>query len=185
MASKLVGADGFIVAVEPQPRLAIALEKSLIANALCKFQIYQVAIGNADGEIELLVPFGTSGTAGVHFELSGTHQYNVLKVPLRRFDDLVDWQNFTGKVLLKLDVEGSECAFLLGASKMIATLKPTLIIEVHPRSLQAAGATGAELKQLLQGLGYKRYLEINNSDRTFDLEDLNTDIQRNIIVTMV
>jgi len=83
-----------------------------------------------------------------------------------------------------LQVEGSECAFLSGASKMIANLKPTLIIEVHPRSLKAAGATGAELKQLLQGLGYKRYAEINHSDRICDLEDLNTDIQRNIIVMM-
>ena len=38
VASKLVGANGFVVAVEPQPRLAKALGKSLTANALCKFQ---------------------------------------------------------------------------------------------------------------------------------------------------
>ena len=142
VASKLVGVNGFVLAVEPQPRLAKALEKSLTANALCKFQIHNLAVGDTDGEIELLVPLGTSGSAGVFPEHSATHQYNAIKVPLRRFDQLVDWRKFTGKVLLKLDIEGSECAFLSGARQMITSLKPTLIFEVHPTSLKAAGETG-------------------------------------------
>lgn len=184
VASKLVGTNGFVLAVEPQPRLATALGKSLTANALGKFQIYNLAVGDTNGEIELLVPIGTSGSAGVYPEHSATHQHNRFKVPLRRFDDLVDWQNFTGKVLLKLDIEGSECAFLSGASKMITALKPTLIIEIHPTSLRAAGATGTKLKQLLQELGYTNYAEIADRDRTYPLQDLNTDIQRNVIMTM-
>ncbi|PZO39578.1 MAG: hypothetical protein DCF19_13400 [Pseudanabaena frigida] len=184
VASKMVGANGFVLAVEPQPRLAKALEKSLTANALCKFQIHNLAVGDADGEIELIVPVGTSGAAGVFPEHSATHQHNTIKVALRRFDELVDWQKFTGKVLLKLDVEGSECAFLSGARKMITSLKPTLIVEVHPTSLKAAGATGDKLKQLLQELGYKRYAEIDDSDRSFPLEDLNTNTQRNVVMTM-
>ncbi len=184
VASKMVGANGFVLAVEPQPRLAKALEKSLTANALCKFQIHNLAVGDTDGEIELLVPIGTSGSAGVFPEHSATHQFNAIKVPIRRFDDLVDWQKFTGKVLLKLDVEGSECSFLAGASKMITALKPTLIIEIHPTSLKAAGATGDKLKQLLQELGYTSYVEMNDCDRIFALQDLNTDIQRNVVMKM-
>jgi len=182
VASKLVGTDGLIVAVEPQPRLAKAIELSLKSNASCKFQIHNLAVGDRNGEIELLVPTGTSGAAGVFPEHSATHQYNVIKVPLRRFDELVDWSSFTGKVVLKLDVEGSECAFLLGASEMIRALHPQIIIEVHPNSLKAAGATGDRLKQLLQDLGYKRYAEIKDCDRNFSLEDLDTSIQRNVVI---
>jgi FkbM family methyltransferase len=184
VASKMVGEKGFVLAVEPQPRLAKALEKSLTANAICKFQIYNLAVGDTDGEIELLVPIGTSGSAGIFPEHSATHQYKTFTVPLKRFDELVDWQNFTGKVVLKLDVEGSECAFLSGARKMITALKPTLIIEVHPTSLRAAGATGDQLKKLLQELGYQYYAEIADRDRTFALEDLNTNIQRNVVMMM-
>ena len=83
-----------------------------------------------------------------------------------------------------MDVEGSECAFLIGASQMITTLKPTLIIEVHPTSLKAAGATGDKLKELLQTLGYMCYAELDDCDRTFPLEELNTDIQRNVAIMM-
>jgi FkbM family methyltransferase len=185
VASKLVGASGFVLAVEPQPRLAKALEQSLKANALCPFQIHNLAVGSTDGEIELIVPLGTSGSAGVFAEHSATHQYRTFTVPLRRFDELVDWRNFKGKVLLKLDVEGSECAFLLGAKSMITTLKPNLIIEVHPNSLKASGATGDKLKELLQELGYNYYSEMDACDRFIPLTDLNTNIQRNVIMTMM
>jgi len=182
VASKLLGADGLVIAVEPQPRLAKAIEKSLSANALCKFHIYNLAVGDRDGEIELLVPIGTSGSAGIFPEHSATHDHNAIKVPLRRFDQLVDWQNFTGRVMLKLDVEGSECAFLEGARQMITSLKPKLIIEVHPNSLKAAGATGDRLKQLLLELGYKHYAELHEWDLLYPLENLNTSQQRNVMI---
>jgi FkbM family methyltransferase len=184
VASKLLGDRGLVIAVEPQPRLAKALEKSLTANATCQFQIHNLAVGDRDGEIELLVPVGTSGSAGVFHGHSATHEHTAIKVSLRCFDQLVDWQKFTGKVLLKLDVEGSECAFLLGASQMIKALQPKLIIEVHPTSLKAAGATGDQLKNLLQDLGYQRYAEIYDLGRTLPLADLDTNTQRNVVMMM-
>lgn len=182
VASKLVGANGLVIAVEPQPRLAKAIEKSLNANALCKFHIYNLAVGDRDGEIELLVPIGTSGSAGIFPEHSATHDHNAIKVPLRRFDQLVDWQKFTGQVMLKLDVEGSECAFLEGARAMLTALKPKLIIEVHPHSLRAAGATGDRLKQLLIELGYNHYAELHQCDHLYPLTSLNTSQQRNVMI---
>ena len=182
VASKLVGASGLVIAVEPQPRLAKAVEKSLTANALGKFQIYNLAVGDRDGEIELLVPLGTSGSAGIFPEHSATHDHHKITVPLRRFDQLVDWRSFTGKAMLKLDVEGSECAFLTGAREMITALKPNLIIEVHPQSLKAAGATGDRLKQLLTELGYDHYAELHEYDRLYPLEHLNTSKQRNVMI---
>jgi hypothetical protein len=149
---------------------------------LCKFHIYNLAVGDRDGEIELLVPIGTSGSAGIFPEHSATHDHNTIKVPLRRFDQLVAWQNFTGRVMLKLDVEGSECAFLEGAREMITTLKPKLILEVHPNSLKAAGSTGDRLKQLLIELGYDHYAELHECDRLYPLTSLNTNQQRNVMI---
>ena len=84
--------------------------------------------------------------------------------------------------MLKLDVEGSECAFLEGARQMITSLKPKLIIEVHPNSLKAAGATGDRLKQLLLELGYKHYAELHEWDLLYPLENLNTSQQRNVMI---
>ncbi|NJR66724.1 MAG: FkbM family methyltransferase [Leptolyngbyaceae cyanobacterium CRU_2_3] len=132
VASKLVGAAGFVTSIEPQPRLAKLVNKSLALNALCNFQVHQIAVGEFDGEIELLVPQDTSGSAGIYPEHSGTHNHNILKVPVKRFDDLMDWRILPGKTLVKLDVEGSEIAFLTGARQMIISRRPKLILEIHP-----------------------------------------------------
>jgi FkbM family methyltransferase len=171
-----------VIAVEPQPHLAKIVEKSLSINALCDFQVYPVAVGNIEGETEFLIPLGTSGSAGIFAEHSGTNKFNAINVPIKRFDDLVEWQGFLGKTLIKLDIEGSESAFLLGATKMINALKPTLIIEIHPGTLKASKTTGADLKLLLQDLGYGHYAEMDNLKVTFPLASLNTQAQRNVVI---
>lgn len=181
-ASKLVGKKGHIIAVEPQPHLAKIVEKSLSINALSNFQVFPVAVGNIEGEAEFLIPHGTSGSAGIFTEHSGTGRFNAIVVPIKRFDELVEWQGFLGRTLIKLDIEGSESAFLLGATKMINALKPTLIIEIHPGTLKASKITGEDLKLLLQDLGYKHYAEMDNLKATFPLASLNTQVQRNVVI---
>ncbi|MEB3356503.1 MAG: FkbM family methyltransferase [Synechococcales bacterium] len=181
VASKLVGSRGSVTAIEPQPRLARAVEKSLALNALGRFQVYPVAVGAFDGEIELLVPQGSSGAAGIYSDHSAVQAHATLPVAIRKFDTLLDWRSLPGQVVVKLDIEGSELAFLAGAQAMLTTLKPRLILEVHPGTLKAAGKTGADLKKALQDLGYGRYAEVNKPEVTFPMEDLNTQFQRNVI----
>ena len=184
VATKLVGASGLVIAVEPQPRLAQAVQQSLAANAVGKFQVYPVAVGDQEGEIALLLPRGTSGSAGLYPAHSATHDYAVVNVPIKRFADLVAWPTLPGKVVLKLDIEGSETAFLAGAKPLIMARKPTLIIEIHPGTLKAAETTGAELKQVLQDLGYTAYAEIHRLETRGAIAELDTIIQRNVVLFM-
>jgi FkbM family methyltransferase len=184
VASQLVGASGLVVAVEPQPRLYQAVEQSLAANALGKFQVYPVAVGDREGEIELLMPQGTSGSAGIYAAHSGTHAHRSVTVPLKRFADLVDWPSFPGKAVIKLDIEGSEPAFLAGAAPLIVALRPPLIMEIHPGTLQASQTTAAQMKQQLQDLGYTDYAEMQRLDRRVPIGDLDTAVQRNVVLFM-
>lgn len=181
VASEIVGVQGSVTAVEAQPRLAKAVEQSLFSNAPCDFQVHQVAVGASDGEIQFLVPKGSSGSAGIYSQHSATQKHDTFKVAVRRFDDLVDWRSLPGQVLVKLDIEGSELEFLAGAKDMVLSRQPTLIIEVHPGTLKAAGKTGEDLKQVLQELGYKRYSELEKLEESFPIEALNTQLQRNVV----
>lgn len=181
VASKLVGAKGCVVAIEPQPRLASAIEKSLALNAQCSFQVHQMALGDDDGEIELMIPCDTSGSAGIYPGHSGTHKHRTIIVPLRRFDEAVDWQYFPGKSLIKLDIEGSEYAFLKGARRMIASLKPNLLVEINPRTLKASGIIGEDLKHLLIEFGYGHYAELKSLLETLPIENLDIRRHRNIL----
>lgn len=76
------------------------------------------------------------------------------KVPVVKFDDLVDARHFPGQVFLKLDVEGSELAFLRGAGRMISQKMPRIMIELNPESLLAAGKKLHELIDFLRATEY-------------------------------
>jgi UDP-glucose:tetrahydrobiopterin glucosyltransferase len=106
-------------------------------------------------------------------------------VPLRRFDDLLDWRPLPGQVVVKLDVEGNELAFLQGAQEFLSTRRPILLMEINPGTIAASGTTGEALKARLIELGYDQYWDLSRSeqaDTLLPLADLSTDRHRNIVV---
>lgn len=184
VASRLVGPSGHVVAVEPQPRLAEAVEQSLSATAPGSFEVHALALGDRDGTVDLFVPRSYSGTAGVFAAHSGTHPHRRVSVPLRRFDDEVTWRQFPGSVFVKLDVEGSEYAFLRGAAEMIRARRPVLLMEFNRGALDASATSEELLTSLLQDLGYTDYAELDAPAVRRPLRDIATAAQgtRNVLV---
>lgn len=58
--------------------------------------------------------------------------------------------------LIKIDVEGMECAVLRGAQRMISVSRPYLFIEVNKPVLERGGSSAAELYALLEEYRYVR-----------------------------
>jgi FkbM family methyltransferase len=181
VASHLVGRTGQIVAVEPQVRLAKAIKASLAASPVSRYTVHQVALGDHDGEVELILPLSYSGMAGVYKDFSGAHGFRSRSVLLRRFDSLVEWQSFRGDVFIKVDVEGSEYAFLRGATEMILALHPTILIEINPNAMHASSTSAEDLRALLWSLGYRAYAELGRLTQPVPLEEL-TLSHRNILL---
>lgn len=184
VASRLVGASGRVVAVEPQPQLAEAVERSLLATAPGPFEVHALALGDHDGMVDLLIPRSYSGTAGVFSAYSGTHPHRRVSVPLRRGDEALDWERFPGSLFVKLDVEGSEYAFLRGAQEMIRTLRPVLLMEINAEAMEAAATSGEAMKELLQNLGYAEYAELDDLSARLPLGklDVSPQVSRNVLV---
>lgn len=184
IASKLVGPAGLIVAIEPQPQLAANLKRSLDLNPQCNFQVYQMAVGDYNGTIDLIIPHSYSGTAGVYIEHSGLDRYRKLRVPIKRFDESIDWKKFPGSVFIKLDIEGAEYAFLLGATEMIDSLRPTLMMEINPYTLRAAETEKKDLVDLLRSLGYEHYRDLKDMDSWQVIDGINTTRFQNILLSV-
>jgi FkbM family methyltransferase len=182
IAARQVGKSGLVVAVEPQPQMASLIEQSLAANAECPFQVHNFACGDRNGQADFYVPRSTSGSAGLFPEFSAAAPHRKLSVPLKRLDEAVDWKRFPGKVFVKLDVEGSELAFLRGGANLIRTRQPRLMIEINPKSSQAAQVAVEETVRYLQDLGYSRFIEVNQPMDQRPLRELDPASQRNVIV---
>lgn len=182
VAGGILGATGKIFAVEAQPFLAGLVTRSLEATVPCGFVVHSGAVGDRQGEIELLIPLDSSGSAGLFPAHSATHQFHTVKVPLQRFDDLIDPANYRPNGVMKLDIEGSEYNFLQGATQTIQALTPKIILEINPSTLSASGVSGEKFKTLLMDLGYRHYAELHNLEQRQDLGQLTTTSQRNIVV---
>ena len=182
IAGKLVGPRGLVVAIEPNPRLARLVETSLALNDCANFQVHQMACGNRNAIVDFFIPEFNSGEAGIYSNFSATYDHSKIRASLRRFDQHFNWQNFPGKIFMKVDVEGSEYEFLLGAKEMIITRRPGILLEVNPWSLKCAKTTAEDLIILLKKLGYTHFMDVDNPTKQISLENLNATYHQNIVM---
>jgi FkbM family methyltransferase len=181
MAAAIVGPAGAVVACEPQPRLAALLRRSFQESGYRQAHVHEVACSDQEGTVDLFIPHSGSGSAGIYGEFSARGPHRRLSVRGARLDDLVSWRTLPGKVLLKLDVEGSELSALRGAERFIRERQPTVLFEINPASARAAGHTTAEVMECLRSFGYSRYAEVDEYPGTRMLSEAVRNAQRNVV----
>jgi len=151
--ARAVGSTGRVLAVEPVPRSAAALEATLAANSLRQAQVVRCAVGDHEGSVELAVPVVTSarsdtGTARIGVVGPG-HQ--TLSVCIRTLDSLAGEFGLDRVDLIKVDVEGHERRVLDGAASILERFRPTLVIETG----HEAEGDRLAIQDRLCGLGYR------------------------------
>jgi FkbM family methyltransferase len=134
-AARLVGAEGKVIACEPDPenysRLRSNIERSPYSQIV---QTHKAAVGSRAGN-------GTfrRGTA-IHARVGGfltdhaTDEGEHLRVPLLRLDDLCPKDM---PRTIKIDVEGGEVEVLQGASNIMHRQRTRWIIELHNENARA------------------------------------------------
>jgi FkbM family methyltransferase len=157
VAARLVGNEGLVVAIEPQPRLAEVVRRGLKA-AGGRFEVHQIVFGDRAQLLDFFVPLATSGSAGVLMRYSAVSRHRTIQVAMHRADEVIDASRLPGRVFIKVDVEGSEPAFLRGADRLIRAAAPVMLSEINPKALQAASSSKEELARQLVGLGYDRFV---------------------------
>lgn len=140
--ARAVGGRGQVIACEPNPRSAARLRENLALNLLRHVRLFEVALGDVEGQAWLHVPDGIAARG--HLSMNGTG----IAVPVRRLDALIAEEGLPAPDFVKVDVEGAELAVLRGAQATLTRCRPILLIEVHPQTDRAA------LWTLLRALGY-------------------------------
>ncbi len=148
-----VGPAGRVLAVEPAPRAAAALGRTLAANALAQAELIRCALGDHDGTAEFAVPSVTSarvdtGTAHIGAAAIG---HEALSVALRRLDTLAIEHRLDRIDLVKIDVEGHERPVLDGAAATLARFRPALVLETG----HEGDGDRPAIRDRLAGLGYR------------------------------
>jgi FkbM family methyltransferase len=179
LASRLAGASGHVIAIEPQARLSSMIRKSAELSGVTNCEVMQVACGREKSTLELLVPSDDSGRAGFYSGFSGRMKHATEKVDVIPLDSL-DLENVS---MIKIDVEGSEMDVLDGAVATLQRRKPALMIELNPWSAAAAGKSPRDIVDRLASLGYTSLSIVDRYPEVIHSWELPLDRQLNVVAT--
>lgn len=143
-----------VIAFEPNPQCASNFQDMCKLNGVTG-RWEQIAVGNINGEIELVYPEKDTWLGSVSSAVTQTFKKSshviTHTVPLKRLDDYLN--NIPrDKVLIKIDVEGFEREVIEGASQLLIDCKPKIIFESNDRDARW------ELFKLLTNVGYTVHL---------------------------
>lgn len=161
-ASSLVGEEGSVISIEPNPENYKLLLKNIKANRLQNVISINEACTNYNGTAKLFIPGDTLLSSLVH---NRNHpSYVFCKV--ERLDSLIRRLGI-GKVdFLKIDVEGSELEVLEGALETLSSNQLRITLEVHPpnehRVVRFLGERGFSVKSSNRNIIYASNI---NTDR--------------------
>lgn len=152
--ARLVGATGRIVAFDGDPGNVARLQENSVRNGLqpCLQVVHAAVWSPRPGDRQQGISFrkGIDATTG-GVEADGQRPVladsDLIHVPAITLDDFITTGGPVPQ-LIKIDVEGGEYHVLLGASNLIASHRPRLVVEVHHQQADE------RIRAWLQDLGY-------------------------------
>ncbi len=124
LASAMVGVDGHVYAIEPNPDNARLIAHTIERNSLSNVHLVPIALGESTGFASFRTAIGSNGGFLDHDERDSLDP-NVTIVPTMRFDDL----DIPRVDVVKIDVEGAEPLVFRGATATIERDRPVIVFE--------------------------------------------------------
>ena len=160
-AARRVGPSGRVVAAEPSSRERAHLQRNLGRNGLDNVSVIPAAIGATSGLADLHLAHGVH--AG-HNTLGGFAHDDVVRaslerVPIEPLDAVIGRLGLARVDFMKIDVEGAEARVIAGATNVLTSMRPMMLIEVNDKALRAQDNCAESLVETLCGdLRYKIFV---------------------------
>jgi len=164
LASVLVGPEGRVVAVEPDPKNLEDIQRNLAENEFSNIAVYPNVLSDSLDEVSFYFNSDDSG---------GNAIWDVSQHPsnLKSKENLVQKKlvpmTLTGLMeqidqsirLIKIDTEGAEEMIIRGGLEAIRKRKvPYILAELHEFGLEKLGSTQSSLRGLMKELGYDTFV---------------------------
>jgi FkbM family methyltransferase len=158
LASYWVRAGGKVLAVEPNPPMAIQLRENVARSGLTNVLIEEGACSETTGVRSLFV--GNSYTRGnasfyknPRNDRPPAGKSASIDVRCTPVDELCDKYRLPRVDLLKLDVEGAELEVLRGMSATLTRWRPRIVVEIFPAAVDSVTAYISQFGYTVSSLG--------------------------------
>jgi FkbM family methyltransferase len=152
LLSRLVGNQGFVLAVEPSPFNAMMASAQVGLNAAPNCRVIQAAVSDRKGRTRISRQSNTTVTDSA----------DGIDVPAVTADELD--KTFGPFDVLKIDVEGYERQVLAGASALLRR-RPRIMLELHSPSLARFGSSIDSVLRLLDPSYHGTFVTRQERDR--------------------
>ncbi len=179
LLSQWIGPEGKVHVYEPSNYSFAIMSRLIRWHRLKNVTPHNAAIGSAEGQMVLSVPRKLSGhlgrAYGVVTDRGGAASEELLATGNRTefidqptavvsLDGLMQAEKLPRVDFIRCDVEGAEIRFIEGGSETLKRFLPSILIEIHPFSLQRNFNSSAEVvRDYFLNLGYRMW-QLNDDD---------------------
>ena len=150
LASSVVGVDGHVYAIEPNPDNARLIAHTIERNGLSNVYLIPIALGESTGFASFRSAIGSNGGFLNHDERDSLDP-SVTIVPTMRFDDL----DIPRVDVVKIDVEGAEPIVFRGATATIERDHPVIVFEFSCEMTErVSGVSPRDHLKMFESYGY-------------------------------
>ncbi len=156
LLSKTVGGKGRVIAFEPSPRECRRLEKHSLFNRCSNVHVERSAAGSETGEANLYLADGFQDWCNSLRPPALSDSTSIVRVRVRRIDDVLAELGISKVDFIKLDVEGGELAALNGATRLLhGESRPAILAEVQDVRTLPWGYPAREILQFVLRMDYR------------------------------
>ena len=154
LASRLVGAGGIVVAVEPQSRLQNVIATNIGLNQCFNVRLAKAALSSKTELVSLaLTPEMFSGATSLFKAARFWSKKEIVQSYTLR--DFLDRCALERCDLMKVDIEGAEYdVFMEAGDVLTAGTITTIALEFHPSVLERRGLSQNDLGRFIEACGY-------------------------------
>jgi len=151
---------GKVLAIEPTPKTYDMLNINIKYNMFTDVvETFNFALGSEIHTAKLVPSLGPK--SHMEYKTDNIHSHlSTIDVKVTTLDNLIkDNKEITRVDFIKVDIEGAEYNFLLGARKTIEVFKPMILMEIEEQRLTKYNATAEKIFNFMEHLNYK-YLSV-------------------------
>ncbi|HET7457767.1 MAG TPA: FkbM family methyltransferase [Gemmatimonadaceae bacterium] len=164
LASRLVGPNGSVVAIDASPAMYGLLRENVARNDLTNVRTVNAAVSDREGVLAVYAgPPDNRGSTSTRADRGGSFEAEVRAAPLL---SLLTPEERARVRLLKIDVEGAELPLLRDLLANLDSFPPAMefVVELSPAALEEGGMPVGELLRRFAERGYHWYTLENDYD---------------------